>query len=466
MRKIDKKKALVIVFLAAILFLSLSYLKILKNPYLIGAEPYYHLRIMETMDEEGFVFNDELVFGERPYIFNLAHYLFFKIFPKIIVRILPFLLGIATVYLFYKILEKLKVKQNLRLVITLLFVSSPVFIYAFASFNRYFIIVFLLTLAFFLLLKNKIIYSILLVCLIPLFNIEIVPIALLLLIIYFVSNKKLKLCLKSCGSLILVSLIYYFLVFRFRFPQRLTFIDINLLKNLISDFGSFYGFSAFLLILALIGSYVLWSKKKEYLTLYITTLLLFLSSFYFGFVNIFLNFFFSFFAAIGLISLIKRRWEYKIVKNATILLIVCGLLFSTNSFVNRVIESEPDNTQVKSLEYLALFPKGTVLSHYKNGFLIEYFAKKQVIMDENFYYFYELNERYNDTNTIFYSRNLEYTKTLLDKYNISYIWIGKEMKSGLIWDKKDQGLLFLFRNEETFKNIYSYQGIEIWKYLK
>lgn len=280
-------------------------------------------------------------------------------------------------------------------------------------------------------------------------------------------TKKLKSLLISSGSLIVVSLIYYALVFSFRFPERLNFIDISILKDILSDFGSFYGFSAFFLILALIGSYVLWAKKKEYLVLYIATIILFFSSLYFVFINIFLNFFFAFFAAIGLTSLMKRKWEYKIIKNATLLLILCGLLFSTSSFINRVIDSEPNNAQVRSLEYLSLFPdQGIIFSHYNNGFLIEYFTNKQVIMDENLDYSQGLNERYNDTITIFYSRDLEHTKTLLDKYNVDYIWIDEKMKSGLVWNKKDQGLLFLFRNEETFNNIYSYQEVEVWKYLK
>ena len=87
-------------------------------------------------------------------------------------------------------------------------------------------------------------------------------------------------------------------------------------------------------------------------------------------------------------------------------------------------------------------------------------------MDEMFVYAPDLEERFNDTNTIFYSRSLEQTTSLLDKYNVKYIWIDKKMNSGLVWTKKDQGLLFLFRNKETFKNIYSYSEIEIWEYLK
>ena len=117
--------------------------------------------------------------------------------------------------------------------------------------------------------------------------------------------------------------------------------------------------------------------------------------------------------------------------------------------------------------YLSLFPKQeTVFSHYKNGYLLEYISGLPVILDENFVITDNVNERYNDTQTIFYSRDLEHTKALLDKYNVGYIWIDESMKSGLVWNKKDQGLLFLFRNEETFKNTYSFEGAEIWKYVK
>jgi len=40
------------------------------------------------------------------------------------------------------------------------------------------------------------------------------------------------------------------------------------------------------------------------------------------------------------------------------------------------------------------------------------------------------------------------------------------MKSGLVWEKEEQGLLFLLQNRETFKNIYNSSEIEVWKYLK
>ena len=83
-----------------------------------------------------------------------------------------------------------------------------------------------------------------------------------------------------------------------------------------------------------------------------------------------------------------------------------------------------------------------------------------------FEYYPYAEERFNDSLEIFYSRNLKDTKILLEKYNINYIWIDNKMKNGLVWEKEQQGLLFLFRNNETFNNIYNNQGIEIWEIIK
>ena len=87
-------------------------------------------------------------------------------------------------------------------------------------------------------------------------------------------------------------------------------------------------------------------------------------------------------------------------------------------------------------------------------------------MDELFDYAPEVEQRYNDSMTIFNSRNLKTTTQLLDKYNITYIWIDKKMKTGQVWEKENQGLLFLLKNSERFKSVYDLDEVEIWTYIK
>ncbi|MBR9691538.1 hypothetical protein GOV06_02025, partial [Candidatus Woesearchaeota archaeon] len=93
------------------------------------------------------------------------------------------------------------------------------------------------------------------------------------------------------------------------------------------------------------------------------------------------------------------------------------------------------------------------------------FSNRQVLLDSEIYLIKSLNTKFNDSNTTFYSRNLKTTRSILDKYNIRYIWIDPKMKQGQVWTREEQGILFLFRNSETFKKLYSKDDIEIWEYL-
>ncbi len=107
----------------------------------------------------------------------------------------------------------------------------------------------------------------------------------------------------------------------------------------------------------------------------------------------------------------------------------------------------------------------SIFTHYSKGLWIESIAQRQPLLDSQINYILDLNIKFNDTNTTFYSRNLKTTKSMLDKHNIKYIWIDKDMKQGQVWTREKQGILFLFRNSETFKKVYSKDDIEIWEYL-
>ena len=54
----------------------------------------------------------------------------------------------------------------------------------------------------------------------------------------------------------------------------------------------------------------------------------------------------------------------------------------------------------------------------------------------------------------------------IDKYKIQYFLITPEMKELLVWQREDQGLLFLLENSENFKKLYQDQGIEVWQVLE
>jgi uncharacterized membrane protein len=136
--------------------------------------------------------------------------------------------------------------------------------------------------------------------------------------------------------------------------------------------------------------------------------------------------------------------------------------------VNRIAESMPDRNTISSLQWIKENSNrgDVVFSYYTNGLLIESIADRKTVLDSHVSYIQSAGEKFNDSNRTLYSRNLEETKATLDKYDVKYIWITPQMKQGEVWVREEQGLLFLFRNDETFKKVYSEDGYDVWKVLR
>jgi hypothetical protein len=171
----------------------------------------------------------------------------------------------------------------------------------------------------------------------------------------------------------------------------------------------------------------------------------------------------SILGGLALKRLIKLRWESFFLKEFTILLLILGLLFSTISYTNRFVVSEPGKETKKALTWLDdVSGRNLVFSTYENGFWIQYWANKKTLTDSLFNSKASENGFY-DTEDILHSRDLEKTKKLLDKYQIKYIFIDPTMKEGGVWNKKE-GLWYLLDNNQTFKNLYQRNNVEIWEY--
>ena len=249
------------------------------------------------------------------------------------------------------------------------------------------------------------------------------------------------------------------------FPYSPSFMSFNLFNSFISDFGAFIAFGLFTLFLSIIGLITIKKSYQNIIFYFLSTLLL-ITSYYFIHLRIYINLLFAFLVANALLIFIERKWEIKLIKNLTILAIICGILFSTVSYVERISNLDPTNEIISSLEWLKHQPKGIVLSHYEKGFWIEKIADKPVVMDGLFAYSPNVEKRYNDSNILFNSRNLKTTSKILDEYDVKYIWIDNKMKDGQVWSKENQGLLFILENSERFKRVYYLDGIEIWRYIR
>ncbi len=464
----------------ALVFLAVIAISVLSAPYLIriyngetlifGEEPYYHARIALQMLKGELSAADTLVYNERPYFFGPYHVVL-ALSSRIIgieasSAILPTMLGLVSFVAFYLVLGRFGINGFRRLLISLLLITSPAFIGTFSASNPNALaiplyIIGLYVLSYhdrkkdsFLSAANIVGFIILLPTL--LFGIFNVLLLIVLLTGFYTSDdRKRSFFLLFFSSSFLISLIYYLLFFTKVLPA-------GLLSVFISDLGG-SGFGIFTVILLISGIIFSWSRRSSYslayfLLLYLISILLFSSSFaipYLGFVI-------AIFAGEGLFRIINIDWDLPLIQRLTIILIVCGLLFSTVSFMTRATTSGPEKETLNGLFALKEKPKGVVFSHYSNGFWIEYFADKPVLLDG--FILPGISKRYSDSNEIFYSRNIDNTKKLLDRYSIKYVFVDKSMRGGEVWTQEDEGLLFLFRNNQTFSKVYDDQGIQIWEY--
>ena len=465
--KLTEKNTLAYVMLASVIVLLIPHLVrfLFYNNIMIGDEPYYHANIARQIIEQKSLIHDP------NYIFNPYHLMLASIGYFIGIdlasKLIPFLFGILSVFIFYFILKGFKIKIKERFFMLLILIISPAFIYLFIFSNTHFIPVFLILLGMYFLLKKNIIFKSLsliafsLATPFGLFN----TLLIIVILIAYMIKKKSKGYMIPLLLIILISAAFIPAYFQNKtevLPKE------NILQNNISDLGALTGVGVFNLLLAFVGFFLMWKKKKKYTFTILLFFVMLLSLFYVNYVSLYLNFVLAVLAGYSFVAITVMKWEIKSIKNLTILLIICGLTFSTVSYLNRISNMQPDEEVIKSLEWLRHYsePNEIVFSHYSKGFWISSVAERPVITDKMLEYYPNAKERFNDSLEIFYSRNLKNTKTLLNKYDISYIWIDNEMKQGLVWEKEQQGLLFLFRNNETFKNIYNNQGIEIWEIKK
>src|SRR3989344_718332 len=464
---------ILIILLSTVLVLSLPY--ILRNSsILVGDESYYHLKIASLIQERGIANFDPLSYGGRQVLtplgwpFVLAKISsFLNISLEFTSKLIPFIFGILTVILFYYTLKSIKVEKKIRTISTLVFTISPIFIYLFSTSNYYFIPLFLNLLAFFFLLKDKKILTTILIALTTFFGI-IHPLAGLVAVLIYtlIKNRKslLWFYITLAITLILILLRYIPVLIKFGLPKLFTIDNLPIYQQLFSDLGGKISLSIFALILAFIGMIVTWKKKKVYVTMHIAFIISLILSFFYIPLLIYLNSLLAILVAFGVLKLIQRRWESEFIKNFTIFILSLGLIFSGLSYAKQTADSLPNKDIVEGLSLIETdSDQKTVFSHYSNGYWINYLAKKPNVMDISFAYAPNLQRSYEDSQNLFYSRDLKNSTEILERYDIGYIFITPEMKEGKVWHEDEEGLLFLLEFSKNFKIVYSQKGIEVWE---
>jgi hypothetical protein len=283
----------------------------------------------------------------------------------------------------------------------------------------------------------------------------------LYLYLYLKNHRTLRLCL--FGLLLILGGIFQ--VINFHGYNHLSDFRASTFTNSITDLGGIQGFGIFSFILLFVGIVLTWKTKNQYYPIYIALFAFcgiswLLNTNY----TIYFNLIASYLIGLGLMGVSNRKWEVGLLKNITLLILLCGLLFSSISYAKRVSVMEPDSSMVTSLQWLSVLPEGKVFSYPGYSDFISYYGRKGALVPTE----PRPDTAYllNVTDRIFYSRSLLETSELLGEQNISYILIDSNMKQGLVWSREDQGLLFLLGNNETFRQIYWHDNTEIWEFLK
>jgi hypothetical protein len=466
-----------VIFLLAITLLALLLPNLIRSSQAyIGEDPYFYSRLSSTIDKNNFYY-DSLSYSGRQFIYSLGQPLIFLFFSKflpdsIIINVIPIIFALISLLLFYLILKEFYVEPNVNYLSLLILAISPPFIYIFTSYNKFTFITLLLLLTFYLFIKKDKtlnIISYILFFIVPYFGYQYSILALLLTLIYCIKAKDTK-RFYIMLLITLLSLIIAYLpnIIRYGFSESAKFDKSLRYQSLFSDLGGDFGISVFIIFLSFFGLSYLWNSKYKYWPIYLALILFIIFVLYLPNSIIYLNFILAFLSALGLIYLIRSKWESEIIRKLTMWLLILGLLFSTTTFIGETSAQKPSQNLYNGLLFLKNYgnPEEVVFSHYSYGVLINSIANKKNVMDDNFLYAPKLNERYQDSEKLFYTRNFNIASNITNKYKVEYILVTKEMKNGLVWEQEDEGLLFLLKSVNTYKRIYSNDEMEIWRIKK
>ncbi len=461
-------KLIIIVILGGVFLLLPNLLRTYDSR--LGDQSYFYERIV-NLAHDNIPKYDDLSYGGRPFTYDLGPIyvllLLNKFFDvKILLSILPIIFGLITLILFYLLLKKLEIEDreiNLTLVFILL---SSTFVYNFGSYTKFTITIPLVLLTLYFFIKHNIYkyISFIPLFLLGFFDYKAVIFILLLMLIYLLKYKKFReFYLPLFISFISLALSYLPKIIKYGISKSI--LTENYFTFILSDLGGYLGISIFLVFFLFFGLSYLWKSKYKYLHIYslflISILLIILNKEFI----VYASFLFFYLASVGLNHLLKSNWESETIRKLSTVLLLIGILFSFYTSFNSVKNSLPNNELFQALSGLEHYGDNTevVLSHHKYGVLINSISNKRNYIDSNYYYIKDLPERYKDMQTLFYSRNANLVKSTMEKYNIKYILITKDMKEGLVWNENDEGLLFVLQNSKEFRKIIDNDYAQVWK---
>jgi len=441
-----------------------------QEPLISGSESYGHIRIAEFIANNGIPQFDPAM-PERIYqvnAFDLLLSAFIKVLgTEIASFLLPFLLGLGSLWLLLAITKRWKLSSTKALGVHAVFILSPFFVSAFTQTVSSGLELFLMMFLLFVLAPNErpIISSfaaILVATILATFGILPAIIAILLPLLARTVNHRMPKFALGASLAAFITLITIALPAYLR-SEAANFARPMPVVQAISDFSGAGGLSLFAWILAFIGLLLLWHIKKKYYAVMITITIALAVSLFIPSSLVAAHLVVSFLAGYALAFFATMRWSFEEIRFLTILVVLCGLLFSTLTYAQIISKDPSQELKEASLAIKDILPENaTLLLPPDYGFSMAYWSGKQVFIDGWLTKTPQVNERWEVTQAIWHSREITDVRPLLYKNNIGAIVITKDMRQGQVWDLPEQDLLFLLRNSETFKNAHKSSLVEVW----
>lgn len=455
---------LVLIVLASVMILRLAQHKLVLS----RGESYYNLRIAQSLISDPFLSKDPV--QNTPYEPNPYHYLLallLIIFPlENVLIFFPIVLGLVSAFIFFKLLILIGIRYQQAAYALIILSVTPAFIILFTGLFSIGFVMFLSLLISFIIIKHKKSRYELFLCILLFLILALTSstgfLINLLFLLFICSALKRKLNLLFIPLIPSVLVIFLLNIFSNYTPRLLGFHSFEF-RNILSVLRADPGFDLFLLALFFLGFIISWARTEQRRIFHLALIGLLALSLFNDVAMVFTSFIITVYCVIAILYLYNRKWELEIIRIGTFLLVLCSLVFSLTNQMNTLVKAQPDQSIQKSLLFLKGFGDGKVLTGEENGFLVEYYAGKNVLLDANSHLLPDYPEIKNLTDKLFRMARLKDAEPLLNQYDIRYVLITPDMKEA-IWEGREQGLWFLVGNSESFDRIYSSKGVGIWKY--
>lgn len=442
---------------------SILFIPHLFHESIIGDHSYYHLRHAE----QPLASYDQLSYGGKklfiqPYALIISGIHSATALPLEQIGIyLPILLVLIILLLFYIILRTHNLGKIFSASATILLALSPPIFYLANTITTHTIVLLLILIAYLLYVNHKEGIATIVIILIPLFGIYETLLAITLLIIYSIKTKKYPLF--TMLLILLIGIIPYIIYGIPKLPPgQLT--TLSFLQTLMKTLGWIISYSIFAIILTYFGLKMLWKEKYKHLSIYLLIIALTIFAIIKPLGVVYLALPIAILSALGLSYLLNNQWKSPILQHIITGIILLGIIISSLLYIQNLGTSEPTKEIIEAFNVLNQKDNSfaTIASHPDNGHWISSIGYKKNVMDTVYTFAPNPKERLNDLKILFYTKDFEETTRIINKYDIKYIYIDKDMKEGQVWTEENEGLLFFLTASNKFKNVYKGENIEIW----